>query len=538
MRVLLINSNLKDDILAAPPIGLCYVASAAETAGHEVKVLDLCFKRRLQPELEKAITGFSPQVIGVSLRNLDNVNMLRPVSYLPSALKIVQEIRALTAAPLVLGGSGASLDPQGVLEFLQGDYIVVSEGEKSFVDLLDALNRGESPAQIPGVGMCRQGKFQVTPPQLTSFPPGNPRLAKWVDLTPYEKMGGSYTIQTKRGCRMRCIYCTYNQVLEGNHLRLRSPSEVVDEIEEAFYQFNPEAFEFVDSVFNDPVDHCREILEEIIRRPWKTRFTTMGVSPKNLDSQFLQLMQRAGFTSFMISPESASKTMLTNYQKGFDLEDLRRAARAINQVSFPVLWYFLIGGPGETTRTLQETLKFIEQYLVRKEGPSYNLVNIFLGVRIYPGTKLWEIALEEGLIHDRCNPLRPLWYLSRELDLDETMRQLFQAACRMPEIALGDIEKYLPLSKIFGAVRKVFPFPKPYWQHLISVHQILVKLGVRSLFQARGVPAQLREYLNLQSNRPSSAPVTDNETLSRHQARKARSSLASPISSLPHRKSP
>ena len=148
---------------------------------------------------------------------------------------------------------------------------------------------------------------------------------------------------------MRCIYCTYNQVLEGNQLRLRSPSEVVDEIEEAFYQFKPETFEIVDSVFNDPVDHCREILEEIIRRPWKAHFTTMGVSPKNLDSQFLKLMQRAGFTSFMISPESASETMLTNYQKGFALGDLRRAAEAINKFSFPVLWYFLAGGPGETS---------------------------------------------------------------------------------------------------------------------------------------------------------------------------------------------
>jgi len=511
MRVLLINSNLKDDILAAPPIGLCYVASAAEVAGHEVRVLDLCFKQRIGQELEKAIIGFSPQVIGVSLRNLDNANMLRPVSYLPSALKIVQKIRALTAAPLVLGGSGASLDPQGVLEFLQGDYLIVSEGEKSFVALLEALNRGESPADIPGVGMWRQGKFHVTPPQLTSFPSGNPRLARWVDLTPYEKMGGSYTIQTKRGCRMRCIYCTYNQVLEGNRLRLRSPSEVVDEIEEAFYQFHPEAFEFVDSVFNDPIGHCQEILEEIIRRPWKARFTTMGVSPKNLDSQFLQLMKRAGFTSFMISPESASETMLTNYQKGFGLEDLLRAAEAINRFSFPVLWNFLVGGPGETARTLQETLKFIEQYLVRKKGPPYNLANIFLGVRIYPGTKLWHIALEEGLIHDKSNPLKPLWYLSQELDLDRTMRQLYRAACRRPEIALGDMEKYMPLTKIFGVTRKVFPFPKPYWQHLLLIHQILVKLGVRSLFQATGVPAQLREHLKLQSNRPISPPVADNK---------------------------
>ena len=83
------------------------------------------------------------------------------------------------------------------------------------------------------------------------------------------------------------------------------------------------------------------------------------------------------------------------------------------------------------------------------------------------------------------------------------MRQLYQAACRWPEIALGDMEKYLPLSKIFGITRKVFPVPKPYWQHLLLVHQILVKLGVRSLFQATGIPAQLRESLNLQRKSPA-----------------------------------
>ena len=70
--------------------------------------------------------------------------------------------------------------------------------------LLEALNQGTSPAHIPGVAMRRQGKFHVTPPQLTSFPSGNPHLSRWLDLNPYEKMGGSYTIQSKRGCRMRC----------------------------------------------------------------------------------------------------------------------------------------------------------------------------------------------------------------------------------------------------------------------------------------------------------------------------------------------
>jgi radical SAM superfamily enzyme YgiQ (UPF0313 family) len=483
MRVLLINSNLKDDLLAAPPIGLCYVASAAEEAGHEVRVLDLCFKRRIREALERAVRGFSPQIIGVSLRNLDNANMLRPVVYLPSALKIVRMIRELTAVPLVLGGSGASLDPQGVLELLHGDYIIVSDGEQSFVKLLEALSRDECPADIPGVGMQHQGEFHLTPPQLTCFPWGNLRLGKWLDLSPYEKLGSSYSVQTKRGCRMRCIYCTYNQVLEGKRLRLRSPREVVDEIEEALYQFNPETFEFVDSVFNDPVEHCREILEEIVRRPWKAQFTTMGVSPRDLDAELLQLMERAGFVSFMISPESASETMLTNYQKGFGIEDLHRAAKAISRFSFPVFWCFLVGGPGETADTLQETLDFIGQYLVRRHGPHTNLAHIFLGVRLYPGTDLWHTALEEGFIPDQCNALEPLWYLSRDLDLDLAIDRLNRAACRWPELTLGDVEKFFPLTRLLGSLGRFLPLTKPYWQHLPPVQRILIRLGLRRLFQ-------------------------------------------------------
>ncbi len=502
MRVLLINSNLKDDLLAAPPVGLCYVASAAAEAGHEVRVLDLCFKRRIREALEKAVIGFAPQIIGVSLRNIDNANMLCPVVYLPSVLKIVQVIRELTDAPLVLGGSGASLDPRGVLEFLQGDYIIVSDGEQSFVKLLEALSRDACPAHIPGVGMRHQGKFHLTPPQLTCFPLGNPRLGKWLDLLPYEKMGSSYTVQTKRGCRMRCIYCTYNQVLEGKHLRLRSPAEVVDEIEEAFHKFNPETFEFVDSIFNDPLDHCRAILEEIVRRPWKARFTTMGVSPRNLDTELLHLMERAGFVSFMITPESASETMLANYQKGFGLEDLHRAAEAISRFAFPVFWCFLVGGPGETADTLQETLDFIGQYVVRRQGLAINLAHIFLGVRLYPGTNLWQTALEEGFIPDRCNPLQPLWYLSRDLDLDLAIDRLYRAACRWPELTLGDVEKFFPLTRLLASLGKVLPLAKPYWQHLPLVQRILIRLGLRRLFQPGGVPARLRGQLVHQGCRP------------------------------------
>ena len=107
MRVLLINSNRKEDLLAAPPLGICYVGGAAEAAGHEVSVLDLCFvPRNFGKRIRQAVESFRPQLIGISVRNIDNVNMIHPICYLPELTKIVEQIRLCADVPLVVGGLG------------------------------------------------------------------------------------------------------------------------------------------------------------------------------------------------------------------------------------------------------------------------------------------------------------------------------------------------------------------------------------------------------------------------------------------------
>ena len=146
------------------------------------------------------------------------------------------------------------------------------------------------------------------------------------------------------------------------------------------------------------------ILEEILRRTWKASFTAMGLSPKGLDKEFLALMWRAGFRSFWISPESASETMINNYRKSFTLDDLVGAAQATNRTAFAVMWCFLIGGPGETNQTLQESLDFTLRFLRHKHNPPYYLANFFVGIRLYPGTDLWATALEQGLLKEKLGP--------------------------------------------------------------------------------------------------------------------------------------
>lgn len=501
LRVLLVNSNLKGDILAAPPVGMFYVAKAAQEAGHDVRALDLCFKHDTRGALQAQLKRFVPDVIGFSIRNLDNCNLLHPVSYLPEVAQLVRYVRENSQGVIVLGGSGASLCPEEVLRLLKADYIVVSEGETSFVALLKALENGGPRGtmdEIPGVGWIARERFHLTPPRMTGSSFGDSGASRWIDLEPYRKIGGSYPIQTKRGCPQRCIYCTYNQILEGQTLKLRAPDDVIEEMEEAYHRFKPDTFEFVDSVFNAPVEHCVALLEGLIRRPWRANLTAMGVSPRHLDQGILDLMWRAGFRSFMMSPESAADAMLSRYQKGFDKDVLIHATEAINRSPFTVFWYFLLGGPGENRDTVHETLDFVTRYLTGGRRGPYHIAHFFLGVRLYPGTKLWKLAWEEGLIHRGSNPLEQLWYVSPQLDLDETLGALTQLTATHPEVVLGTIERLLPLTKVLTRVGKLVRIPKPYWRHTSGVNFLLIKLGLHRSSQPTKIAARIRECLRRQ----------------------------------------
>jgi radical SAM superfamily enzyme YgiQ (UPF0313 family) len=325
------------------------------------------------------------------------------------------------------------------------------------------------------------------------MPAGSPGLERWIDMVPYQRLGGHHSIQTKRGCTRHCIYCTYNRALEGFAPRLRPPGDVVDEIEEALARYHPSGFEFVDSVFNSPLDHSRAILEEIGRRPWKTELTAMGVHPEGLDAEYLDLMWRAGFRSFMITPESASDAMLRNYRKGFNRDAVVRAAEAVSRTSFATWWFFMIGGPGEDLETLDDTLAFVRQHM--RSGTAVQIACLFLGVRLYPGTDLWRTAVAEGRIRESADPLQGLWYLSDSLDLDETLRRISGTAAACPNVYVGLDEGVLKLSSLVAFVCRMLKARGPYWRYLPIGNTLAIKAGLRLTGRAKGVASQIRSVL-------------------------------------------
>lgn len=502
MRVLLIYSNQRRDLFAAPPIGLCCVAGAAASAGHEVRVLDLCFRNKVRTAIEQAIAEFSPDVVGISIRNIDNLNLLYPVNYLPQTRELVKIVRRATCVPIVLGGAGASLMPGEILQYHRADYIVVSDGEQSFVNLLTGLERGDSSVGVPGIGLMVNGRFRLTAPTFTQADIPGSYTGRWIDLTPYRRLGSGYPIQTKRGCTHACIYCLYSSRLEGTRLRLRPPADVVDEMDEAVRRYHAKSFEFVDSVFNEPTDHCVQLLEEILRRPWKVTLAATSLTPGNLNRDMLDLMWRAGFRSFSMSPESASQTMIETYRKRLTAEQLIRAAEAINRTAFTVLWFFMIGGPGETNHTMQETLDFCLRYLKRNGHAASHVANLMLGVRLYPGTLLWETALVEGFVRTDANPLDQHWYLSDKLRLEDAISQMIRAARQSHEIISGNDERFMQLADLIAFLGRTLRVPGPYWSIVRTANLLFRRAGLLVSFKPRVVARMIRRQLDRQRNAP------------------------------------
>lgn len=402
--VLLVNANECVVPYPVPPLGLALVAAAIE-GRYRVEFCDLLTAG--ESGLAQTLARQTPDVIGVGIRNVDDVAMHGPVFFIDRIRDVLMPLlRRACAAPVVLGGSGFTLLPAEILQETGADYGVVGEGEVAFPLLLSALESGRSPASVPGVIVRGHGAGPIVPAPAASLD-GTPAvgLGPRIAWDAYRQRGAC-PVQTKRGCVHRCVYCSYPRI-EGTSFRCRSATDVADEIERLAALTGPLPFEFVDSIFNDPPAHAEAICREIIRRGLRVSLRTMGLNPANVTRELLLLMKEAGFQQFDCTPDTASPAMLRNLGKNFGLPDLQRAAESIRESGMPCKWFFLLGGPGEDLETLRQTFAFIDAYVAADD-----IAHLSTGLRVYPGTPLHEVAIREGQIAPAASLLRPVFYVS------------------------------------------------------------------------------------------------------------------------------
>ncbi|HLE44925.1 MAG TPA: radical SAM protein [Methylomirabilota bacterium] len=460
MRVLLVYSNQAEHLLPAPPVGLSYVASATRAAGHEVRFLDLLPRGDARQALGEALRAFDPEVVGLSVRNIDNVVHQRLTHHLGALARLVGLVRERSRATIVLGGPAISILGPRALERLDADFAVVGEGEVAFPALLAALRDGGGYAAIDGLCWREGGQVRATAPaRLARF--GASGMEAWIDWPAYEAKGGTWTIQTKRGCPMSCSYCAY-PAIEGTATRRRPAAEVVDEIERVRARVGPRTFEIVDSTFNVPAEHALELCWEIVRRGLRVNLTAMGVNPRATSPELFDLMRRAGFNSMMITPEAGNDTMLRNLRKGFDMADVRRTARLARESGIASAWFFMLGGPGETRETVEETCAFVEEHLRWRRC----LTIVMTGIRILPGTELARAAVEEGYLAGDRDLAEPAFYLSPLVSEAWMLDRVNRAIARCPGIVHAAEEGGPIYGRLLPRALYRLGVAPPYWRFL------------------------------------------------------------------------
>jgi anaerobic magnesium-protoporphyrin IX monomethyl ester cyclase len=444
------------------PNGLAAVASALEADGHEVRFVDLCFSRNPVTTAGREARTFHPDVIGVSVRNIDNSDSIALRHYTPESVKIVHALRdAAPAAHVLAGGAAFGVAPEALFRELGVDYAIAGDGERASVALVRALATGRAVPRVAGVVRAEGDTVVFSPPSedadLDNLP--RPRLHHWLNVAQYERNGATAPIQSKRGCVYKCVYCTYRNV-EGWGYRLRTPELVADEMAELKRDGGLTHFDFVDSTFNSPPGHALEVCEAIIGRKLRVHLDTTNFTPATASPELLSAMRRAGFRALGITAESASDPVLEKLQKGFTVARVRETAERVEQAGMKTLWIFLVGGPGETMQSLEETLSFAKWRLGRGDA-----VYITVGLRIYPGTTLHRIAIQEGSIAAHDALLSPAFYFSPDLSRDAAINRLKVFAAHQPRFMFSADSRsaILPYLTRFASVLRL---PRPHWQYM------------------------------------------------------------------------
>jgi radical SAM superfamily enzyme YgiQ (UPF0313 family) len=224
-------------------------------------------------------------------------------------------------------------------------------------------------------------------------------------------------LQSRRGCHMRCIYCS-SPAVEGQVMRMREPGAVADELASLESDYGMSIAAFVDSLFNYPAQYTRELCREIMARRLSLRWLS-NLNPLYCDLETMELMREAGCRGISIGNESGSEDILESLKKGFSQEDVIRAVTGAKDLGFRINCFLLLGGPGENEETVKESVD-----LMLELGP--DMVSVTVGIRIYPHCELRDMALREGFIAPDQNLLFPAFYQSTETEpwLHPHMREI------------------------------------------------------------------------------------------------------------------
>jgi radical SAM superfamily enzyme YgiQ (UPF0313 family) len=407
MNILLISANTYSVPYKVFPLGVSYIKTYIQDHYPDWSVAIYDFNFGSYADFEIYLNKNRFDFIGLSLRNSDDVNFYAKESFINHYIEICNIIRKNSDVPLIAGGSCVSIFPEEMYEKLKVDYIITGEGEKTLCELIIKLQNNENINDIEGLMYQDEpGVFQFK--SRSSFSSSlNVRFDREY-ASFYLNEGGMLNIQTKRGCPFKCIYCTY-PIIDGKKVRTLDPKLIVENMKELYQIEKNNYLFFTDSVFNIHEDYNEELANRIIESGIKMKWGAY-FAPRNFKKERLELYKKAGLTHIEFGTDSFSDLQLKNYKKDFQFSDVLNATRIAQEVGVFHSHFLILGGIGETEETFQETI-------VNSEKLEGTIIFPFIGMRIYPNTKLHEVAIQEGKI-GKGSILEPTYYISDQINVD------------------------------------------------------------------------------------------------------------------------
>jgi hypothetical protein len=478
MRLLLINSNRYKQPWPIIPFGICWIASAVEAAGHEAKVLDLCFSSHPEREIDSVVKAVQPHLIGISIRNIDNGTGYQTQFLLDDVLNnIIVPCKEAFQGPIIIGGPAVGISAEEMLNYLNVEFAIRGDGEAAMVELLNRVEQGRSFHGVGGLVWRREEKIvENNPPsvldQIDDLPP--PQPYRFVDVHRYRKYNAPVPIQSKRGCALKCTYCTYS-IIEGRKWRLRNPQRVADEIEDIVVQTGITDIEFTDSTFNIPLNHAKAVLQAVIVKGLNLNLNTMGMNPGAVDEELVDLMKEAGFKEVDLGVESCSDTTLRSLGKNFCKENVLTTSALFHSKGIPLKWFLLFGAPDETADTIKETF-----YTIDQAASPWNLIIVGIGIRVYNGSPLSLTMKKDNSFHGEDNFFRPITYQCEKLDITTMKRLTKEHALHTTNYFMYDEDERTPLILLrFGTLFMKCFFPRqPVWRLFILMRKIQKAFGI------------------------------------------------------------
>ncbi|MGB5987214.1 MAG: radical SAM protein [Desulfobacterales bacterium] len=386
------------DDAAAPPMGIYYVGAILKAHGYEVQIFNWYGAERGNPApLRERLKAADPDIIGFSVLNANRWGALEIAA-------LAKEIKP--GVIIVLGGIGATCLWEFLLtHFKQIDYIIRGEGERSFLELVQCIQRQAWEELKPIPGLARRsgtGRILGNPPR--------PPERNLDDLPMPARYFSFQHLALSRGCASRCTFCGSPDFWQGK-LRFHSPDYLITQIE-LLHQQGINFFFVSDDTFTASKPRVLAVCRGIIAKGLPIQWAAIA-RVDQVDGEMLSWMRRAGCIQISYGVESGDPQIRERLNKGVDDSRIERAFELTRGYGLLARAYFIYGSPGESDETIQASLDLIQR--IKPLAAIFYILDIFPGTQLYQdfkartgaGDEIWLQPMEDIMYFQTDPRLKP-----------------------------------------------------------------------------------------------------------------------------------